>query len=136
MLNVITVMGRLTSDPIAKTTQSGVAVTNFTLAVDSDYKHGDEKETSFIPVVTWRHTAEFVAKYFSKGKMAVVSGSLQTRNYEDKEGNKRTAFEIVAQNVYFADSKKDGAAPAGQSYSSQSGGFTEVDDPDDGTLPF
>lgn len=136
MLNHITVMGRLVRDPELRKTASDVSVVNFTIAVDRDYKNGDEKVADFIPVVAWRGTADFISRNFTKGRMICVDGSLQTRNYEDKEGNKRTAFEIVAQNVYFADSKRDGAAPAGQTYSAPSGGgFAEPDD-DGGDLPF
>ena len=135
MLNHITVMGRLVRDPELRKTASDVSIVNFTIACDRDYKNGDEKVSDFIPVVSWRGTADFISRNFTKGRMICVDGSLQVRNYEDKEGNKRTAFEIVAQNVYFADSKRDGAATAGQTYSAPSG-FTEVEDPDDGTLPF
>lgn len=135
MLNRITVMGRLVRDPDLRKTASDISVVSFTVAVDRDFKQGDERVADFIPVTAWRGTADFIARNFTKGRMICVDGSLQTRNYEDKEGNKRTAFEIVAQNVYFADSKRDGAAPAGQSYPS-GGGFTEPEDPDDGSLPF
>lgn len=102
-LNHITIMGRLTRDPELRRTGSGVAVTNFTVAVDRDFtdKQSGEKETDFIDVVAWRSTAEFVEKYFSKGRMAVVSGRLQIRSYTDKDGNNRRASEIVADNVYF-----------------------------------
>ena len=108
MLNHITIMGRMTRDPELRRTASGVAVASFTLAVDRDFspKEG-EKETDFIDCVAWRNTAEFVFKYFSKGRMAVASGRLQIRGYTDKEGNKRRAAEVVADNVYFGDSKKD-----------------------------
>jgi single-strand DNA-binding protein len=108
MLNHITVMGRLTRDPELRRTGSGVAVTNFTVAVDRDFadKQSGEKETDFIDVVCWRSTAEFAEKYFSKGRMAVVSGRLQIRSYTDKDGNNRRAAEIVADNVYFGDSKQ------------------------------
>lgn len=102
MLNNITVMGRLTRDPELRHTQNGVAVTTFTIACDRDFK---KDETDFVTVVAWRNTAEFVSKYFAKGRMAVVVGSLQIRSYTDKDGNKRTAAEVVASNVYFADSK-------------------------------
>lgn len=137
MLNRITIMGRLTRDPDKRTTASDISVVSFTIAVDRDYKNGDERVADFIPVTAWRGTADFISRNFSKGRMICVDGSLQTRNYEDKEGNKRTAFEIVAQNVYFADSKKnDGTAQAGQSYSAPSGGFTEVDPEQEGKLPF
>ena len=108
MLNHITVMGRLTRDPELRRTGSGVAVANFTVAVDRDIanKQTGEKETDFIDCVAWRNTAEFVEKYFGKGRMAVVSGRLQIRSYTDKDGNNRRAAEIVADNVYFGDSKQ------------------------------
>ena len=109
MLNKIFIMGRLTRDPELRRTQSGTAVTSFSLAVERDFKtQGGEKETDFIDVVAWRNTAEFVAKYFTKGRMAVVEGRLQIRSWQDKEGNNRRTAEIVADNVYFADSKRDG----------------------------
>ena len=114
MLNKIFIMGRLTRDPELRRTQGGNAVTSFALAVDRDFKSADgTKETDFIDVVAWRNTAEFTAKYFTKGRMAVVSGRLQIRNWTDKEGNKRRSAEVVADNVYFGDSKRDGAAPGG-----------------------
>ena len=110
MLNKIFIMGRLTRDPELRRTPSGTPVTSFSLAVDRDYKsQSGEKETDFIDVVAWRSTAEFVAKYFTKGRMAVVSGRLQIRNWQDKEGNKRRSAEVVADNVYFGDSKRDSA---------------------------
>lgn len=109
MLNHIIIMGRLTRDPELRRTGSGIAVASFTLAVDRDFapKDGGEKETDFIDCVAWRQTGEFVSKYFSKGRMAVVSGRLQIRNWTDKDGNKRRSAEIVADNVYFGDSKRD-----------------------------
>lgn len=106
MLNQVVIMGRLTKDPELRRTQSGVAVTSFTLAVDRDFSKGD-KEVDFIECVAWRNTGEFVEKYFSKGRMAVVSGRLQMRRWEDKDGNKRTTAEVVAENVYFGDSKRE-----------------------------
>ena len=108
MLNVCTIMGRMTRDPELRRTGSGVAVTSFTLAVDRDFsgKDGGEKETDFIYVVCWRSTAEFVQKYFSKCSMAIASGRLQIRNWTDKDGNKRRSAEVLADNVYFGDSKK------------------------------
>ena len=110
MLNKIIIMGRLTRDPELRRTGSGTAVTSFSLAVDRDFKsQNGEKETDFIDVVAWRSTAEFVSKYFTKGRMAVVSGRLQIRNWQDKEGNKRRSAEVVADNVYFGDSKRDSA---------------------------
>ena len=117
MLNKIFIMGRLTRDPELRRTQSGTAVTSFSLAVDRDFKsQSGEKETDFIDVVAWRSTAEFVAKYFTKGRMAVVEGRLQIRDWKDREGNNRRSAEVVADNVYFGDSKRDGA-PAGGSFS-------------------
>ncbi len=107
MLNKIIIMGRLTIDPELRRTGSGTAVTSFSLACDRDFKsQSGEKETDFIEVVAWKNTAEFVSKYFSKGRMAVVEGRLQIRDWTDKAGNKRTTSEVVAENVYFADSKR------------------------------
>ena len=107
MLNKIIIMGRLTRDPELRRTGSGTAVTSFSLACDRDFKsQSGDKETDFIEVVAWKNTAEFVSKYFSKGRMAVVDGRLQIRDWTDKSGNKRTTAEVVADNVYFADSKR------------------------------
>ena len=109
MLNHIVLMGRLTRDPELRRTGSGIAVASFSLAVDRDFgssANNGEKETDFIDIVAWRNTAEFVSKYFTKGRMAVVSGRLQIRNWTDKEGNKRRSAEVVADNVYFGDSKR------------------------------
>ena len=109
MLNHITIMGRLTRDPELRRTGSGVAVASFTVAVDRDFggRDGGEKETDFIDCVAWRQTGEFVSKYFTKGRMIVVSGRLQIRSWTDKDGNKRRTAEVVADNVYFGDSKRD-----------------------------
>ena len=150
MLNKIFIMGRLTRDPELRRTQSGTAVTSFTLAVDRDFKsQSGEKETDFIDVVAWRATAEFAAKYFTKGRMAIVEGRLQIRPWTDKDGNSRRSAEVVADNIYFGDSKRDSAgdmggysapaytAPAG-GYSAPVGGpsgFAEIDE-EDGDLPF
>ena len=107
MLNKIIIMGRLTIDPELRRTGSGTAVTSFSLACDRDFKsQSGDKETDFIEVVAWKNTAEFVSKYFSKGRMAVVEGRLQIRDWTDKSGNKRITAEVVADNVYFADSKR------------------------------
>ncbi len=127
MLNHITIMGRLTRDPELRRTGSGIAVASFTLAVDRDFapKDGGERETDFIDCVAWRQTGEFVSKYFTKGRMAVVSGRLQIRSWNDKDGNKRRTAEIVADNVYFGDSKRDdqGAGSyGGNTYSGNSYG--------------
>ncbi|MBQ1242027.1 MAG: single-stranded DNA-binding protein [Oscillospiraceae bacterium] len=146
MLNRVIIMGRLTRDPELRRTQSGTAVTSFSLAVDRDFKSREsgEKATDFIDVVAWRSTAEFVSQYFTKGRMAVVEGRLQIRDWKDKDGNNRRTAEVVADNVYFGDSKRDGAAPssgyapsygAAENYSAPvSGGFAEIED--DGELPF
>ncbi len=154
MLNHIVLMGRLTRDPELRRTGSGIPVTTFTLAVDRDFggKDGGERETDFIDCVAWRQTGEFVSKYFTKGRMAVVSGRLQIRNWNDKEGNKRRTAEVVADNVYFGDSKRDdqggasygnpySAAPAAGNYggysvpSAPASDFAMLDD-DDAQLPF
>ena len=117
MLNHIVIMGRLTRDPELRRTGSGIAVASFTVAVDRDFggRDGGEKETDFIDCVAWRHTGEFVSKYFTKGSMIVVSGRLQIRNWNDKDGNKRRTAEVVADNVYFGDSRRD-SDNAGSSY--------------------
>jgi single-strand DNA-binding protein len=145
MLNRIIIMGRLTRDPELRHTQSGIAVASFSLAVDRDFKNKEsgEKATDFIDVVVWRSTAEFGSKYFTKGRMAVVEGRLQIRDWNDKDGNKRRNAEVVADNVYFGDSRRDGEpgsfSPASSSGMSFSGdgksAFAELTD-DDGDLPF
>lgn len=128
MLNRIIIMGRLVRDPELRRTQSGNAVTSFTLAVDRDFKaDGGEREADFINCVAWRNTAEFVSKYFSKGRMAVVTGRLQNRNWTDKDGNKRTSSEVIAESVYFGDSKRDDSAAPTEA-------FEEL--PDDGEILF
>ena len=121
MLNRIVIMGRLTRDPEERRTGNGTAVTSFTLAVDRDFgsRDGGEKETDFIDCVAWRSTAEFVSKYFTKGRMAVVTGRLQIRTWTDKDGNKRRSAEVVADGVYFGDSKRDGDSGA-----SRGGGYS------------
>ena len=138
MLNHITIMGRLTRDPEMRSTQSGVAVASFTLAVDRDFggRDGGEKQTDFIDCTAWRHTAEFVSKYFSKGRMAVVSGRLQIDNYTENDGNKRKAAKVIADNIYFGDSKRnDGDAQNNAGELKQQ--FTELTDTDlMGDLPF
>ena len=158
MLNHIVIMGRLTRDPELRRTGTGVAVTSFSLAVDRDFgnRESGERETDFIDCVAWRQTGEFVSKYFAKGRMAVVSGRLQIRSWTDKDGNKRRTAEVVADNVYFGDSKRDdqggssyasnsygnantyGSAPAYGGYSAPSAGasdFAMLSD-DDAQLPF
>lgn len=124
MLNHIVLMGRLVRDPELRRTGSGIAVASFTLAVDRDFAaQGAEKETDFIDIVAWRNTAEFVSKYFTKGRMAVVSGRLQIRPWTDKDGNKRRSAEVVADNVYFGDSKRDGAQDSFGGYSAAPAAF-------------
>ena len=161
MLNKIVLMGRLTRDPELRRTSSDIAVASFSIAVDRDFGKNEngERETDFIDIVAWRSTAEFVSKYFSKGRMAVVSGRLQIRNWNDRDGNKRRSAEVVADNVYFGDSKKDSqgsgfnqAAPSyqsGQQSDAPAGGppsqpaypasdygdFAQIAD-DDSDLPF
>lgn len=141
MLNHITIMGRLTRDPELRRTGSGIAVTSFTVAVDRDFsgKDGGEKETDFIDCVAWRSTGEFVGKYFNKGSMAVVSGRLQIRAWTDKDGNKRRSAEVLADNVYFGETKKSDTYSSGDA-----GGYTPsapvqdfapIED-DDAQLPF
>lgn len=130
MLNTIALMGRLTADPELKKTPNGISVTSFTLAVDRDYsgKDGADRQVDFINIVAWRGTAEFAAKYFAKGSPMALCGRLQSRNWEDNNGNKRTAVEVVAENIYFAGGKKTEAGGYGNDE------FVEVDD--DGELPF
>ena len=135
MLNKIIIMGRLVRDPELRRTQSGTAVTSFRLAVDRDYKADDgSKQADFFDVVAWRSTAEFVSKYFSKGRMAVVDGRLQSRPWTDKAGNKRIAIEVVADSVYFGDSKRPESDTA--STPPASGDFWEIPEDKEGELPF
>ena len=154
MLNRIIIMGRLTRDPELRRTGSGTPVTSFSLAVDRDFKsQSGEKDTDFIDVVAWRSTAEFVSKYFTKGRMAVVEGRLQIRDWMDRDGGKRRSAEVVADNVYFGDSKRDSAGDYGAppaygapaSYGAPAAGrgapaggssdFAEIGE-EDGELPF
>ena len=138
-LNVCTIMGRMTRDPELRRTGSGVAVANFTLAVDRDYnpKDGEEKETDFIDCVAWRGAAEFVSRYFTKGSMAVVSGRLQIRNWTDKDGNKRRNAEVAADSVYFGDSKKSDQGNSTYQSSSQSGyGHQAIQEPYADTMAY
>ena len=133
MLNNVIIMGRLTRDPELRRTQGGTAVTSFTMAVDRDFKsQSGEKETDFIDVVAWRNTGEFAAKYLAKGRMAAVEGRIQARDWQDKDGNRRKAVEVVADNVYFADSKRDSKPQ--ETTSSNEPEFDEIED--DGDLPF
>lgn len=130
MLNQISLMGRLTRDPELRRTGSGTPVASLTLAVERDFSAEGEKQTDFIDVVAWRGAAEFVSKYFTKGRMAAVSGRLQIRSWTDKEGSKRKAAEVVADKIYFADSKRD-AEPASADVRAD---FAQIED--DSELPF
>lgn len=133
MLNKIFLMGRLTRDPELRRTGNGTAVTSLTLAVDRDYKsQNGEKETDFIDVVAWRSSSEFVSRYFAKGRMAVVEGRLQIRDWTDKDGGKRRSAQVVADNIYFGDSKRtvsDSDTPA-------AGKIAEIPEGEEGELPF
>lgn len=145
MFNIAVLSGRLTADPELKTTQSGVSVCSFSIAVERRYKQGEEKQSDFINIVAWRQTAEFISKYFSKGSMIGIEGSIQTRKYTDKEGNNRTAFEIVANNVQFIGSKQSEGSAEGNTlptpendpmtaFKDKLDGFQEMQD--DGDIPF
>ena len=131
-LNRITIMGRLTRDPELRRTQSGAPVTSFTMAVDRDFKsQSGDKETDFIDVVAWRNTAEFAAKYFTKGRMAIASGRLLIRDWQDNNGNKRRSAEVIADSIYFGDSKPQDAQPAVHAVNVDASDFDEIeDDPD------
>lgn len=146
MLNSVIIMGRLTADPELRTTPNGVSVTSFTVAVDRRFqKQGEEKQTDFISVVAWRQTADFVTRFFKKGQMIAVQGSLQVRNYEDKNGNKRTAYDVVADNVSFCGSKSESGsfgvarqetAPAVSYQSADAGSFSVLPDDNSQGFPF
>lgn len=132
MLNVTVLMGRLVADPELRHTQSDISVTSFTIAVDRSYqKAGADRQADFIDIVAWRSTAEFVCKYFSKGQLVGVQGSIQTRSYQDKDGNKRKAFEIVADEVHFAEKKKEQ-----QSSTATASGYDAPPPVSDDDLPF
>lgn len=134
MLNKIIIMGRLTRDPEMRHTQTGTAVASLTLACDRDFKpQNGEKETDFIDVVVWGKTAEFAANYFTKGRMAIVEGRLQVRNWQDKDGNKRKTTEVVADRMYFGDSKQE-AKQESKKQTAPADDFCEIED--DGDLPF
>lgn len=138
MLNTITIMGRLTRDPEMRYTQSETPVASFTVAVDRDFTERGDKQTDFIDCVAWRKTAEFVSKYFHKGSMAVVSGRLQLRDWTDQNGNKRRQAEVVAEHVYFGESKaanpqfQTAQAPVNVS----AAGFNDMEDADESDLPW
>lgn len=126
MLNKVILMGRLTRDPELRYTQSNIPVASFTIAVDRSFRSGDEKQTDFINIVAWRNTAEFVSKWFSKGQMVAVSGRLQVRSYNDRDGNNRTATEVVADECFFAESKRNDGQTASYSESFSAPSFTPV----------
>lgn len=137
MFNLVVLTGRLTADPELKTTPNGISVTTFSIAVNRNYKAGEEQQTDFINIVAWRQTAEFITRYFQKGSLIGIEGSIQTRRYQDKNGNNRTAFEVVVNNAQFVESKRNGDNATGDidyddNYDTDN--FTEVDGDDD--LPF
>ena len=137
MFNLVVLTGRLTADPELKTTPNGLPVTTFSIAVNRNYRAGEEQQTDFINIVAWRQRAEFITKYFKKGSMIGIEGSIQTRRYQDKNGNNRTAFEVVVNNAQFVESKRDGAVsnePAAFSNADASD-FAEIGGMDD-DLPF
>ena len=150
MLNCVALMGRLVANPELKQTQSGIAVTSFRIACDRSYcKAGQERQTDWIDCVAWRSNAEFIARYFSKGQLIAVQGELQTRNYTDRDGNKRKVTEVVVSQAHFAESKKESnnntyrskpkeqpqnTQPAPDISADDTGDFEEI--PDDGDLPF
>ncbi len=140
MFNLVVLTGRLTADPELKTTPNGISVTSFSIAVSRRFRAGEETQADFINIVAWRQTAEFITKYFKKGSMIGIEGSIQTRRYTDKNGNNRTAFEVVANNVQFVESKRDSSsAPSEEpaSFSNASGNdFSEIDNSIDDDLPF
>ncbi len=140
MFNLVVLTGRLTADPELKTTANGISVVSFSIAVDRRYRSGEERQTDFINIVAWRSSAEFISKYFKKGSLIGIEGSIQTRRYQDKNGNNRTAFEVVANNVQFVESKRDGgSAPAGEPASFSNADvndFADLGDVADDDLPF
>ena len=139
MFNLVVLTGRLTADPELKTTPNGIPVTTFSIAVNRNYRAGEEQQTDFINIVAWRQRAEFITKYFKKGSMIGIEGSIQTRRYQDKSGNNRTAFEVVVNNAQFVESKRDGSAPMGGEPAAFSNAdasdFAEIGGMDD-DLPF
>ncbi len=142
MFNLVVLTGRLTADPELKTTPNGISVVSFSIAVARRYRAGEEAQTDFINLVAWRQTAEFISKYFKKGNMIGIEGSIQTRRYTDKNGNNRTAFEVVVNNAQFVESKRDSApvgdAPSTPASFSNAGNndFTEIGSDMDDDLPF
>ena len=144
MFNLVVLTGRLTADPELKTTPNGVPVTSFSIAVNRSYRAGEEQQTDFINLVAWRQRAEFISKYFTKGSLIGIEGSIQTRRYQDKNGNNRTAFEVVVNNAHFVESKRDSAVSGGApmseppaSYSNAGANdFADLGDATDDDLPF
>lgn len=140
MFNLVVLTGRLTADPELKYTPNNIPVTSFSIAVSRRYKAGEETQADFINIVAWQKTAEFVTKYFSKGSMIGIEGSIQTRRYQDKEGKNRTVFEVVANNVQFVESKREGNPSANEAPASFSNAstneFVEIDNGSDDDLPF
>lgn len=141
MFNLVVLTGRLTADPELKTTPNGVPVTSFSIAVNRNYRAGEEQQTDFINLVAWRQRAEFITKYFNKGSLIGIEGAIQTRRYTDKNGNNRTAFEVVVNNAHFVESKRDGApsAVSGEPASFSNAGandFADLGDVTDDDLPF
>ena len=141
MFNLVVLTGRLTADPELKSTSNGLSVTTFSIAVDRRYRSGEERQTDFINIVAWRQSAEFITKYFKKGNLIGIEGSIQTRRYQDKNGNNRTAFEVVVNNVQFVESKRDSGAPMGDSApasfsNADVNDFADLGDATDDDLPF
>ncbi len=137
MFNLVVLTGRLTADPELKTTANGISVTTFAIAVDRRYRSGEDRQTDFINIVAWRQSAEFITKYFKKGSMIGIEGSIQTRRYQDKEGKNRTVFEVVANNVQFVESKRDSVAGEPASFSNADiNDFADLGDSGDDDLPF
>lgn len=137
MFNLVVLTGRLTADPELKTTPNGTNVTTFSIAVERRYRSGEERQTDFINIVAWQKTAEFITKYFKKGNLIGIEGSIQTRRYQDKNGNNRNAFEVIANNVQFVESKRDSQPSDGASFSNADvNDFAEMDAVDDSDLPF
>lgn len=139
MLNNITIMGRMTRDPEIRRTQSGTAVASFTIACERDFSNNGEKETDFIDCVAWKNTADFIGKYFTKGSMIVINGRLQSRSWTDKDGRNRKTVEILANSVYFGESKKSaetsGRPDSAPAYPAPASDFAMIDD-EDSELPF
>ena len=136
MFNLVVLTGRLTADPELKTTANGLSVTTFSIAVDRRYRSGEERQTDFINIVAWRQSAEFITKYFKKGSLIGIEGSIQTRRYQDKNGNNRTAFEVIANNVQFVESKRESGAEGASFSNADVNDFAEMDAVDDSDLPF